>query len=184
MRRLGRTACWRRPAANSAHISSPPGRQRTSGVDRRSLGSGLRRPEPKLRIIFVILRARFTSSESAACASPPYLLQHFSGTASSAVFPRGCGLPGVLVGIGQRAENHFGQRIHISEQSLLPVLTRRTCFEYFSRDALMRFSDSSIVASARAVPFRQRPHERARARVVATFAAAQRLCSGFAERIP
>ena len=67
---------------------------------------------------------------------------------------RDCCLPRILVGIGQRAENHFRQRIDISEQGLLPVLTRRTCFEYFSRDAPIRCSDSLSVES---VPGATRP---------------------------
>jgi hypothetical protein len=61
--------------------------------------------------------------------------------------PRGGGLPGVFVGIRQRAEDHFGQRVHVREQSLLPSAHPPNLFRIpFERsgDALFGFVERCI----------------------------------------
>jgi hypothetical protein len=61
--------------------------------------------------------------------------------------PRGGGLPGIFVGIGQRTENHFGQRIHVGEQSLLACAHAPNLFRIpFERsgDSLFGFVERCI----------------------------------------
>jgi len=81
---------------------------------------------------------------------------------------RDCGFPGILVGIGQRTQNHLGQRIHIREQCLLSVTNPTNLLRVrFERRADTLFGLIKCCVNAAQLFFESGPHERAWARIVA-----------------